>query len=76
MKEWSLDELKEKLKVFLSEDEINKTIEEALKKANLPQKLSYSKEEMHKLLDVLIEQGGFVEFVARNFKVKILLEKD
>lgn len=76
MKEWSFDELKEKLKVFLSEDEINKAIEEALKKANLPQKLSYSKEEMYKLLDVLIEQGGFLEFVARNFKVKILLEKD
>ena len=72
--EWSLNELKEKLKMFLSEDEINKTLEEALKKANLPQKLSYSKEEMEKLLNILIEQGGFVEFVARNFKVKVLLK--
>ncbi len=76
MREWSLDELKEKLKMFLSEDEISKTIEKAIRKANLSQKLFYSKEEMHKLLDALIEQGGFVEFVARNFKVKILLEKD
>jgi len=76
MGEWSLDELREKLKMFLSETEISKTLEEALKKANLPQKSVYSQEEMRKLLDVLIEQGGFVEFVARNFKVKVLLEKD
>ena len=76
MKEWNLEDLKEKLRMFLGEDKISKVVDGALEKANLPKKSSYPREEMHKLLDILIEQGGFVEFVARNFKVKVLLEKD
>jgi len=67
--------LKEKLKLFLGEAEIEEVFNKVTASAGLAKKDSYSDEEIEKLLEAMIAEGGFVAFVARNVKVSLLLGK-
>lgn len=75
MAEVTLGFLKEKLKLFLGEAEIEEVLNKVISSAGLAKKDSYSGEEIEKLLKAMIAEGGFVEFVARNVKARLLLGK-
>jgi isopropylmalate/homocitrate/citramalate synthase len=74
-KNWDLTELKERLKLSLSPEEIENIIDEGLRNAGLEKKFEYTTEEFEKLIDELIKKGGWAEVQARIMKVKILEEK-
>ncbi len=65
--------LKEKLKLFFGEAEVEEALNKTIVSAGLVRKDSYSGEEVEKLLEAMIAQGGFVEFVGRNVKASLLL---
>lgn len=67
--------LKEKLKLFLGEAEIEEVFNKVIASSGLAKKDSYSDEEIEKLLKSMMVEGGFVEFVARNVKAGLLLGK-
>jgi len=63
--------LQKKLTLFVKGPEAESMLNAAIASAKTGQKENYSKEEMTKILDGLIEQGGFAEFVARNAKISL-----
>lgn len=67
--------LKEKLKLFLGDAEIEDVYNKIIISKGLIKKDSYSDQELDKIIEAMIEQGGFVEFVARNIKTNLLLGK-
>ncbi len=71
----TLNFLKEKLKLFLKESEVEEVLNKVISSVNLVKKETYSDEEVEKILEAMIAEGGFVEFVARNIKARLLLEK-
>lgn len=75
MAEITLVFLKEKLKLFLGEAEIEEALNKAIASAGLVKKNSYSNKELEKFLEALITQGSFVEFVGRSIKANLLLGK-
>jgi hypothetical protein len=74
-KNWDLTELKERLKLSFSPEEIENIIDEGLRNARLEKKFEYTTEEFEKLIDELIKKGGWVEVQARIMKIKVLEEK-
>lgn len=75
MAELSMSFLKEKLTLFLGEEKAEETLEKVITSAGLVKKTSYSKEEAEKIVERLIAEGGFVEFVGRNIKASLILSK-
>jgi len=71
----TLNFLREKLKLFLKESEVEEVLNKVISSVNLVKKETYSDEEVEKILEAMIAEGGFVEFVARNIKARLLLEK-
>jgi len=71
----TLNFLREKLKLFLKESEVEGALNKVISSVNLVKKETYSDEEVEKILEAMIAEGGFVEFVARNIKARLLLEK-
>jgi len=67
--------LEEKLKLFLEEAEAKENLDKAIASAGLVRKDYYSKEEINKILEAMISQGGFVEFVARSAMASLMLGK-
>lgn len=66
--------IRAKLGQFLSSKEVEELMGNAITASGLAKKDSYSQEEIGKILDRMIVNGGFGEFVARNLKVKLVLK--
>jgi len=71
----TMELLKDKLKLFLGEVEVEETLNKIITSSGLARKDFYSGQETEKLLEAMIAVGGFVEFTARNIKVSLLLRK-
>jgi hypothetical protein len=65
----------DKLKLYMSEEEARQAVDRAAARAGVPVQRSYDKDDVLKLVDGLKEEGGFVEFVARNLKIQLILNK-
>jgi ethanolamine ammonia-lyase small subunit len=59
----------------LDEKKVEEILEKVITSAGLEKKSSYSKEEAEKIVERLIAEGGFVEFVGRNIKASLILGK-
>jgi len=75
MAELSMSFLKEKLVLFLDEKKVEEILEKVITSAGLAKKSSYPKEEAEKIVERLIAEGGFAEFVGRNIKASLILGK-
>ncbi|OQX81568.1 MAG: hypothetical protein B6D56_01975 [Candidatus Omnitrophica bacterium 4484_70.1] len=75
MGEVTIDFLREKLKLFLRESEVEEVLNKVISSAGLAKKESYSGEEVGKIVEAMIAEGSFVEFVGRNIRARLLLEK-
>ena len=75
MAELSMSFLKEKLVLFLDEKKVEEILEKIITSAGLAKKWSYPKEEAEKIVERLIAEGGFAEFVGRNIKASLILGK-
>lgn len=64
----------DKLKLFLKQEEAEAALEKAAAMARVPLQNDYENEEALRLVDGLRQQGGFVEFVARNLKIQVILK--
>lgn len=69
-------EIKERLVRFVSSDEADQIVNEAIKINRLGKKEQYDAQEIDVILDHLLSLGGFIEFVARLLKSKLLMEED
>ena len=73
MSEITIGFLREKLKLFLRESEVEEVLNKVISSAGLAKKESYSGEEVGKIVEAMIAEGGFVEFVGRNIRTRLLL---
>lgn len=72
MNEFSREFLISKLKVFISETDAIKSIDETISSISLKVKDSYNREEFTKILNALNELGGYYKFVASSAKIKLM----
>mgnify|MGYP006285393137 CR=1 FL=1 len=63
----------DKLKLFLKQEEAEEALVKAATMAKVPVQNNYAHDEALRLVDGLLQQGGFVEFVARNLKIQVIL---
>lgn len=63
----------DKLKLFLKQEEAEEALVKAATMAKVPVQSTYAHDEALRLVDGLLQQGGFVEFVARNLKIQVIL---
>ena len=69
------EEIEKKLEQFIGPDDAEVEIDKAFSLIGIERKGSYSKQELNKIIEALIGRGGFLEFVARNAKVRLLFLK-
>ena len=63
----------DKLKLFIEEKEIEEKLDKILASCGITKQDYHSGEEANKILEAMIAEKGFFEFVARNIKAKLLI---